>query len=68
MGAEAVIPSNRSHKIIIPHDEAAYKDRSRIERCFNRMKRFRRFSMRYDHRAIHFEGCVYLIAAIIWLR
>ena len=37
-GAEAVIPSNRSRKIIIPHDEAAYKDRNRIERCFNRMK------------------------------
>jgi hypothetical protein len=33
MEAEAVIPSNRSRKII-PHDEAAYKDRNRIELCF----------------------------------
>ncbi|OCP09896.1 transposase [Ensifer sp. LC14] len=68
MGAEAVIPSNRSRKIIIPHDEAVYKHRNRIERCFNRMKHFRRFATRYDRRTIHFEGFVYLLAAMIWLR
>ncbi|MGZ9724484.1 IS5 family transposase [Rhizobium miluonense] len=68
MGAEAVIPSNRSRKIIIPHDEATYKDRNRIERCFNRMKHFRRFATRYDRRAIHFQGFVYLLAAMIWMR
>ena len=68
MGAAAVIPSNRSRKIIIPHDECVYKQRNRIERCFNRMKHFRRFATRYDRRTIHFEGVVYLVAAIIWLR
>ncbi len=36
MGAKAVIPSNRSRRIIIPHDETAYKDRNRIERCSTR--------------------------------
>lgn len=35
IGAEAVIPSNRSRKIIIPHDELAYTHRNRIEGCFN---------------------------------
>jgi transposase len=68
MGAEAVIPSNRSRKIIIPHDETIYKHRNRIERCFNQMKHFRRFATRYDRRTIHFEGFVCLIAAMIWLR
>ena len=68
MGAEAVIPSNRSRKIIIPHDELVYKHRNRIERCFNRMKHFRRFATRYDRRTIHFKGFVYLLAAMIWLR
>jgi len=68
MGAEAVIPSNRSRKITIPHDELIYKDRNRIERCFNHMKHFRRFATRYDRRTIHFEGFIYLIAAMIWLR
>ncbi len=68
IGAEAVIPSNRTRKIAIPHDAAAYKQRNRIERCFNRLKHFRRFATRYDRRAIHFAGFVYLAAAMIWLR
>lgn len=68
MGAEGVIPSNRSRKIIIPHDELAYIHRNRIERCFDRMKHFRRFATRYDRRTIHFKGFVYLVAIMIWLR
>ena len=68
MGATVVIPSNRRRKIIIPHDTAIYKHRNRIERCFNRLKHFRRFATRYDRRTIHFAGFVHLAAAMIWLR
>jgi transposase len=68
MGAEAVIPSNRTRKVIIPHDAALYKHRNRIERCFNRLKHFRRFATRYDRRTIHFAGFTSLAAAMIWLR
>jgi transposase len=68
MGAEAVIPSNRSRKIAIPHDAAVYKHRNRIERCFNRLKHFRRFATRYDRRTIHFAGFVYLAAMTVWLN
>lgn len=68
MGAEAVIPSNRSRKIIIPHDATIYQHRNRIERCFSRLKHFRRFATRYDRRTIHFTGFVLLAAMMIWLR
>jgi len=68
MGAEAVIPSNRCRKIAIPHDPAIYKQRNRIERCFNRLKHCRRFATRYDRRTVHFTGFVHLAAAMIWLR
>lgn len=68
MGATAVIPSNRTRKVIIPHDPDIYKLRNRIERCFSRLKHFRRFATRYDRRAIHFTGFSYLAAAMIWLR
>ena len=67
IGAEAVIPSNRTRKIIIAHDEAAYINRNRIERCFGRMKHFRRFATRYERRTIHFVGFVYLVAAMMWM-
>ncbi len=68
LGAEAVIPSNRTRKIIIPHDALAYKQRNRVERCFNRLKHFRRFATRYERRTAHFFGFVCLAAAMLWLR
>jgi transposase len=68
IGATAVIPSNKTRKVIIPHDADIYKLRNRIERCFNRLKHFRRFATRYDRRAIHFTGFTYLAAAMIWLK
>lgn len=67
-GAEAVIPSNRTRKIAIPHDTLVYKLRNRIERCFNRLKHFRRFATRYDRRTVHFKGFASLAAAMIWLQ
>lgn len=68
MDAKIVIPSNRSRKASIPHDPAIYRLRNRIERCFSRLKHFRRFATRYDRRAIHFRSFIHLATAMIWLR
>jgi transposase len=68
MGAEAVIPSTRSRKVPIPHNEAVYKDRNRIERCFNKLKHFRRFATRYDRKATHYLAFIHLAAIMLWLR
>ena len=68
MGAAAVIPSKRNRKVFIPHDATIYKHRNQIERCFGRLKHFRRFATRYDRRTAHFTGFVHLAAAMIWLR
>lgn len=68
IGAEAVIPSNRCRKIIIAHDVTIYRQRNRIERCFSKLKHFRRFATRYDRRTVHFAGFVHLAATMIWLR
>ena len=68
LGAEAVIPSNRSRKMLIAHDKVVYKERNRVERCFNKLKHFRRFATRYDRRAIHYLAFVHLAAAMLWLR
>jgi len=67
-GAQAVIPSNRTRKVLIQHDVEAYRARNRIERCFSKLKHFRRFATRYDRRAVHFLGFVHLAAAMIWMR
>ena len=44
MGAEAVIPSKVCRKVQRPHDRTLYQLRNRIERCFNRLKQFRRLA------------------------
>ena len=68
IGAEAVIPSTRSRKIPIPHDRTLYRLRNRIERCFAKLKHFRRFATRYDRLANHFLSFIQLAAAMIWMR
>ncbi|API59749.1 IS5 family transposase [Tardibacter chloracetimidivorans] len=68
IGAIAVIPSNRTPKVVFPHDAIVYKQRSRIEQCFNHLKHCRRFATRYERRTIHFIGFAFLAAAMDWLR
>jgi len=68
IGAAAVIPSTRSRKTPIPHDPTVYKLRNRIERCFNKLKHFRRFATRYDRLATHYLAFVHLAAIMLWLR
>ena len=68
IGAEAVIPSTRSRKTPIPHDPLVYKLRNRIERCFNRLKHFRRFATRYDRLAKHYLAFIPIAASMLWIR
>ena len=68
MGAKAVIPSKRSRKVQIPHDEDAYRTRNRIERCINKLKHFRRLATRYDRRAVYFFAFTILACIMIWMR
>lgn len=67
-GMKAVIPSNASRKRPIPHDKTLYRERNRIERCFNKLKHFRRLATRYDRRAIHFLAFLCLAGSILWMR
>ena len=67
-GMKAVIPSNRARKKIIRHDKALYRERNRIERCFNKLKHFRRLATRYDRRACHYLAFVCLAGTMLWMR
>lgn len=67
-GCQAVIPSLSSRKVQVPHDRVAYKLRNRIERFFNRLKRFRHIATRYGRRASHFLAALRLASAMIWMR
>ena len=68
IGATAVIPCNPTRKRPIPYNFEIYKARNRIERCFNKLKHFRRIATRYDRRAVYFKAFIHLASAMLWMR
>lgn len=68
MGAEPVIPCNPKRKHAIPYDFQAYKVRNTVERCFNKLKHYRRIATRFDRRAVNFLSFLHLAAAMLWMR
>ena len=45
-----------------------YRTRNRIERCFNKLKHFRRIATRFDRRDVYFLGFLQLACTLLWLR
>ena len=68
-GAKPVIP-NRSNRVNLHRfAKRAYKGRNVIERCFCRLKDFRRVATRYDKLARNFLAAIHLAALVAyWLN
>ena len=66
IGARAVIPPKCTRKLQRAYDRELYKQRNRIERCFNKLKHFRRFATRYCKTIQAFRSFTAL--ACSWLR
>jgi transposase len=61
-----VTPIDRT--LLFRHDKSAYKNRNVIERCFGRLKDFRRIATRYDKLAGIFFSALCLVAIVAyWL-
>jgi transposase len=50
----------------IRHDKEAYKGRNVIERCYCRLKDFRRIATRYDKLARNFFSSACLVAVVVY--
>lgn len=67
-GIRAVIPGKSNRKQKIRHDKEAYKRRNVVERCFCRLKDFRRIATRYDKLAQNFFSALCFVATLThWL-
>ena len=66
-GATAVIPGKKNRTVPIEHDAEIYKERNRIERAINGLKRFRAVATRFDKRAANYFATCCLIVALTWL-
>ena len=68
MSAKAVIPPRSNRKQQRNYDQALYKLRNRIERCFSKLKHFRRFATRYEKSKACFAALVALACSWIVLQ
>ena len=66
-GGTAVIPSRRSAKHPRKIDWDVYKERHLIENLFLKLKNHRRFSTRYEKKALYFHAVVCLACILVWL-
>lgn len=66
LGAQLVIPP-RSCQQPRAYDKALYRLRNRIERCFARLKQFRRIATRFDRKPSHFLAFLYLASIPLWV-
>ena len=64
LGAKPVIPNKSNRVVLHPFSKRAYKGRNVIERCFCRLKDFRRIATRYDKLARNFLAAVHLAATV----
>jgi transposase len=66
-GAVPVIPPKANRKTPRPDDKTLYKQRNRIERCFSKLKHFRRLATRFEKNKINFEAVVALACSVLLL-
>ena len=66
-GSQAVIPPRRNRKEQRDYDKEIYKERNLVERCFLKLKSYRRIATRYERLARNYLSMLYLVSAVIWL-
>lgn len=67
LGALTWIKPRRNRKIVIPFDKEQYKERHLVECFFQKLKRYRRISTRYDKLAKRFLAFIHIACILIWL-
>ena len=68
IGAQIVIPSHPTRKVMRDYDRTLYKARHLIENFFAKLKQYRAIATRYDKTASNFLGAIYGVASIILLN
>ena len=67
-GIGIVIPRQSHQRRREPFDRQRYRQRNRVERLINSLKRFRRVATRYEKLSDNYLAMVTIAAITIWLR
>jgi transposase len=66
-GIRYTIPRKENEKHRGKFDKSAYRQRSWVERCFNRLKQFRRIATRYEKKAENYLAMLAIASILLWL-
>ncbi|WP_377810324.1 transposase [Azospirillum sp. A29] len=66
-GIQPVIPTKSNERPDLAFDQAAYRERNRVERLIGRLKQFRRIATRYEKRAANYLAMITVAAILPWL-
>lgn len=66
-GIRLTIPRKSNERRRGKFDKSIYRQRNRVERCFNRLKQFRRIATRYEKKADNYLAMLTLASIIMWL-
>jgi transposase len=67
-GAKAHIPTQRDRRVQRAVNAKLYRQRNLIERCFNKLKHFRRIATRFEKLARNYLAAVLLASTRLWTR
>jgi transposase len=67
-GARAHIPTLRTRRVQRSVTTKLYRQRNLIERCFNKLKHFRRIATRFEKLARNYLAAVLLASTRLWTR
>jgi transposase len=67
-GSQPHVPTTRQKRVQRSVDPALYRQRNLIERCFNRLKHWRRLATRFDKLARNYLSTVAITAIRLWTR
>jgi transposase len=66
-GIRLTIPRKDNEKHRGKFDKTIYRTRNVVERCFNRLKQFRRIATRYEKKAENYLAMLTLASILLWL-
>lgn len=66
-GIRITIPRKANERHRGPFDQALYRQRNRVERCFNRLKQYRRIATRYEKQAKNYLAMLTIASIMMWL-
>lgn len=66
-GIRYSIPRKNNERHKGKFDKTLYRQRNQVERCFNRLKQFRRIATRYEKKAQNYLAMLTLASIKLWL-